>query len=130
MVRPLGPDGRAEVDVGTTLMPTRKATNAMPVTDARRIGTLPSEDERSILGDPGGRMRDGEGPLGEPRVIARREVVRGAEVVAGANPRDHARPCYMTSKASYTVTLPPPCRTGELFASEVAESSESAWRIV
>jgi hypothetical protein len=129
MVRPLGPDGRAEVDVGTTEMPD-PGPNAMPVTDARRIGTLPSEDERSTLGDPGGRMRDGEEPFTEPSVTARWEVVRGAEVVAGANPRDHARPCYMTSKASYTVTLPPPCRTGELFASEVAESSESAWRIV
>ena len=97
----------------------------------RRARTQRAEQPHARdLGDPGGRMRDGERLLTEPGVTARCEVVRGAEVVAGANPRDHARPCYMTSKASYTVTLPPPCRTGELFASEVAESSESAWRIV
>ena len=89
-----------------------------------------ARNNRSARPGSGGRMRDGERLLTEPGVTARCEVVRGAEVVAGANPRDHARPCYMTSKASYTVTLPPPCRTGELFASEVAESSESAWRIV
>ena len=37
---------------------------------------------------------------------------------------------YIASKASYTVTLPPPCRTGEPFARPVAAWSESAWTIV
>jgi hypothetical protein len=75
MVGPLGRDGLAEVDVGTTQMPTRTATNAMPVMDARRIGTLPSEAERSILGDPEVWMREEERLLTEPRVTARCEVV-------------------------------------------------------
>jgi hypothetical protein len=37
---------------------------------------------------------------------------------------------YIASNASYTVTLPPPCRTGEPFARPVAAWSESAWTIV
>ena len=48
----------------------------------------------------------------------------------GSEPPRPPRTGYIASNASYTVTLPPPCSTGEPFARPVAAWSESAWTIV
>ena len=72
------------------------------------------------LGSPSSSTTHGtthEGSIGPPRWSRERT-------------RDHLERGYITSKASYTVTLPPPCRTGEPFARPVAAWSESAWTIV
>ena len=75
-IPPLGPDGLAEVDVETTTVPTRIATNVMPVTD-RTMHPKPFrwKLKRSILGDPGRWMRDRERLLTEPGVTASVGVV-------------------------------------------------------